>query len=237
MDLTIPLEAVEIGIFALFALVAVAGALRVVTASDPFHSALSLLVVFVSLGVLYLVLEQPFVAIAQILVYAGAVVVLFLFVIAYLGGSRELDAGNAPKPIPGFLPMAVGTALIAAGVLVGVAWRTDVLGEPAELGATAAGYSFGSVQAVGEAFMVDYLLAFEMISIVLLVAMTGGVVLGLTGRARQKRMKLLMNLRSTDEQRRWYAEREAELRERRAADRGGSSEPLYLGADREEGDR
>lgn len=198
--------------FALFSVLAIFGAVRVVTASDPFVSALSLLFNFVSLGALYLLLEQDFVAISQILVYAGAVVVLFLFVIAYLGDRRELADDGTRAPM--LRPFGVLAAVALALVLVGVVWQADIP-SPAPLVDTPAGFAFGSAQAVGETFMSKYLLAFEVTSIVLLVAAIGGIVLGLTGRARHDRLRKLMQTRSADQQKKLHEQREAQLRAER----------------------
>lgn len=218
----IPGAPVEIALFALFALLAIFGALRVITASDPFVSALSLLFNFVALGALYLLLGQAFVAIAQILVYAGAVVVLFLFVIAYLGDRRELgeDAvrARALRPFAIVAAGAFGTMLLG---VVAAAGFPDV----AEPGDTAAGHGFGSAQAIGETFLGTYVLAFEVTSLVLLVAAIGGIVLGLTGRARKERMRKLMQTRSADQQKRLHERRERELREQREARMGGATTP------------
>jgi NADH:ubiquinone oxidoreductase subunit 6 (subunit J) len=211
-NVDVPGAPVQVALFVLFALLAIFGAVRVITASDPFVSALSLLFNFVSLGALYLLLGQDFVAISQILVYAGAVVVLFLFVIAYLGDRRELreDAVRARMLPPFAILLATGFAL----VLTGVAWRSE-LPAAATLEETPAGNGFGSAQAIGETFLTEYILAFEATSVVLLVAAIGGIVLGLTGRARHERLRKLMQTRSADQQKRLHDQREAELRAQR----------------------
>lgn len=209
LNFEVPGAPVEVILFALFAVLAIFGAIRVITASDPFVSALSLLFNFVSLGALYLMLDQSFVAISQILVYAGAVVVLFLFVIAYLGDRRELgeDATRARALRP--------FALLGAGVL-GLVLAIIVFAahvpQTQQLHATDAGYGFGSPQAIGETFLGKYVLAFEVTSLVLLVAAIGGIVLGLTGRARHDRLRKLMQTRSADQQRKLHEEQERELR-------------------------
>lgn len=207
---------VEVLLFAAFALLAIVGAIRVVTASDPFVSALSLLLNFVALGALYLLLEQDFVAISQIMVYAGAVVVLFLFVIAYLGDRREL-ASDAIRA-RGVRPFAVGGVVVLALTLLYVTFGAD-MPDIATLTDTAAGYAFGSPQAIGETFLTRYVLAFEITSVVLLVAAIGGIVLGLTGRARHDRLRKLMQTRSADQQKKLHEQREREMR----AERGGDS--------------
>ncbi|MCW2949316.1 MAG: NADH-ubiquinone/plastoquinone oxidoreductase chain 6 [Thermoleophilia bacterium] len=218
----VPGSLFEVLLFGLFALLSVIGALCVVSAGDPFGSALSLLLVFVSLGVLYLMLDQPFVALAQILVYAGAVVVLFLFVIAYLGDRRELfsDARRARY----VWPFAILTVLGIGGLLVGIVIGSNFPHTVATLAETAAGHhAFGTPSAIGESFLTDYLLEFEVTSLVLLVAAIGGIVLGLTGRARHDRMRKLMHTRSADQQKVVHATAEAKLR--RARTLGGASAP------------
>jgi hypothetical protein len=84
-----------------------------------------------------------------------------------------------------------------------------------ELADTPGGNAFGSPQAIGEVFLTDYVLVFEVTGLVLVVAAIGGIVLGLTGRARRARMQLLMQTRSADQYKRLHARREAELRAER----------------------
>lgn len=196
MNPHIPGAPIEVLVFIGFALVALFGAIRVVTVRDPFISVLSLLLNFAALGVLYLMLEQPFVAISQILVYASAVIVLFLFVIAYLGDRRELM--HHDDRAPWMLPLGVLITLLLGGVIVAVTIISK-FPKTQKLEPTSADYSFGSAQAVGEVFLTDYLLVFEVISIALLVAVIGGVVLGLTGRARHERLRKLMHTQSADQ--------------------------------------
>ncbi len=149
-----------------------ASGVAVVSMQNPFFSALALIGNLASLAVLYLLLAAEFLAAAQVLVYAGAVMVMFLFVIAYLGG-------RADAPWAGGSPLLRASALIAAAailievvVVLGLAWG-DRLSEPAEVTE-----SFGTPGEIGELFLTDHLLAFEITSIVLLVAAIGGVVLG-----------------------------------------------------------
>lgn len=216
----LPGAPVEVLLFGLFAVLAIFGAVRVVTASDPFVSALSLLFNFVSLGALYLMLDQAFVAISQILVYAGAVVVLFLFVIAYLGDRRELAADAVRARA--LRPFAVLAVLAFLVTLLAVVVTAD-FPELAELSDTAAGYGFGTPQAIGETFLGTYVLAFEVTSLVLLVAAIGGIVLGLTGRARHDRLRKLMQTRSADQQKKLHEQQERELRAQRGAAGGGDA--------------
>jgi NADH:ubiquinone oxidoreductase subunit 6 (subunit J) len=152
---------------------------RVVTASNPFSSALSLIGNLASLAVLYLLASGEFVAAAQVLVYAGAVMVMFLFVIAYLGG--RADAPFASHRIAQ-LSAVVGAVAVLAVTLVAVLLEANGrLSEEPEVPR-----SFGSPQEIGALFLTDHLLAFEITSIVLLVAAVGGVVLGTRARAEDE---------------------------------------------------
>src|SRR5512132_1069959 len=106
--------------------------IAVVLFSNPFFSALALIVNLASLAVLYLILAAEFVAAAQVLVYAGAVVVMFLFVIAYLGG--RADAPWAGKPSLQSLAAIVAAAAIAVEIVVVIALQAgDELSTPARI--------------------------------------------------------------------------------------------------------
>jgi NADH-quinone oxidoreductase subunit J len=146
--------------------------IAVVMFSNPFFSALALIVNLASLAVLYLLLSAEFVAAAQVLVYAGAVVVMFLFVIAYLGG--RADAPWAGGPTLQAVGAVVAASAIAVEVVVVVALKAGGrLASAAEIPA-----GFGSPAEIGRLFLGPHLLAFEVTSIVLLVAAIGGVILG-----------------------------------------------------------
>jgi NADH-quinone oxidoreductase subunit J len=140
----------------------VATGLRVITAANPFSSALSLIGNLASLAVLFLLASGEFVAAAQILVYAGAVMVMFLFVIA--GGTRLIQTASV-----------IAAASLLAVVFVALMLNAgDRLSDEASVTA-----AFGSPAEVGRLFLTDHLLAFEITSIVLLIAAVGGVVLGM----------------------------------------------------------
>jgi NADH-quinone oxidoreductase subunit J len=146
--------------------------IAVVLFSNPFYSALALIGNLASLAVLYLLLAAEFVAAAQVLVYAGAVVVMFLFVIAYLGG--RADAPWAGRPSLQSLAAILAAGAIAVEVVVVIALKAgDQLSTAAEIED-----GFGSPAEIGRLFLGDHLLAFEVTSIVLLVAAVGGVILG-----------------------------------------------------------
>jgi NADH-quinone oxidoreductase subunit J len=149
-----------------------ASGVAVVSLTNPFFSALGLIGNLASLAVLYLLLAAEFLAAAQVLVYAGAVMVMFLFVVAYLGGKADAPWAGGPPLLQTAATVTAAALLVEIVVVLGLAWG-DGLKEPAEVSD-----SFGSPAAIGELFLTDHLLAFEITSIVLLVAAVGGVVLG-----------------------------------------------------------
>lgn len=206
----IPGGPVEVVLFIGLAITAVLGALAVILASDPFYSALALIVNFVALGTLYLTLEAPFVAVAQVIVYAGAVVVLFLFVIAFLGDRRELIGGEHKSKVLSIAGAVAGFALLAGLTTVALAANYPEVQGIAE---NDTAFAFGSVAAIGQSFLTKFLLEFEATSLVLLVAAIGGIVLGLTGRERHDRLRRTLNTSSADQHKR----QARELRERESA--------------------
>jgi NADH-quinone oxidoreductase subunit J len=146
--------------------------IAVVTFSNPFYSALALIGNLASLAVLYLLLAAEFVAAAQVLVYAGAVMVMFLFVIAYVGQrSDTVWTGGPSWQVVGAL-LAGGAILVEVIIAIGLG-ASGRLRDEADINA-----AFGSPAEIGRLFLTDHLLAFEITSIVLLVAAVGGVVLG-----------------------------------------------------------
>ena len=148
-------------------------ALAVVSFRNPFYSALALIGNLASLAVLFLLLSGEFVAAGQVLVYGGAVMVMFLFVIAYLGDKTEDSpwSGGPSWQIVGAV-LAGGAILAEVIVVVGLT-AGGFLSKPQQITR-----GFGSPEAIGRLFLTDHLLAFEVTSIVLLVAAVGGVVLG-----------------------------------------------------------
>jgi NADH-quinone oxidoreductase subunit J len=164
-------------IFAAISLLA--SGLAVISFANPFYSALALIVNLASLAVMYLLLDAEFVAAAQVLVYAGAVIIMFLFVIAYLGGRADAPWAGGPRL------QAVGAIIAAAAIAVEVIVVVGLkaTGDLSDVGEISGLY--GSPEQMGRLFLSDHLLAFEVTSIVLLVAAIGGVVLGLAGGERR----------------------------------------------------
>jgi NADH-quinone oxidoreductase subunit J len=144
----------------------------VVSFRNPFFSALALIGNLASLAVLYLLLSAEFVAAAQVLVYAGAVMVMFLFVIAYVGPRQESPWSGGPSWQAAGAVLAAGALFVEIVVVIGLK-ASGSLAHSAHIGG-----SFGSPAEIGRLFLTDHLLAFEVTSIVLLVAAVGGVILG-----------------------------------------------------------
>ena len=164
--------------FYLFGAIAVGASLLVIAQRSPIYSVLLLIASFGALSGLYVLLDAPFVAVIQIIVYAGAIMVLFLFVVMLLNAPHEeteedLARGTGvPRSAPaGF--KAFG-ALLAALFLVELVWAlTRRGGESGTFG----GASVTSVGAIGRSLFTDYAFAFEVTSVLILVAMVGAVVL------------------------------------------------------------
>jgi NADH-quinone oxidoreductase subunit J len=148
---------------------AIGSALGVVLSGNPFYSSLSLILNLVALATFYLLLQSDFLAAAQVIVYAGAVMIMFLFVTAYLGGRADEPTRGRPWWQTGF---ALVSALALVCEIVFAVGRQTLAQGPVVAG------SFGSPQNVAASFLSRYLLAFEATSILLLVAAVGGVVLG-----------------------------------------------------------
>ncbi|MGZ4166220.1 MAG: NADH-quinone oxidoreductase subunit J family protein [Solirubrobacteraceae bacterium] len=158
-------------LFFLAAIGALAGAVGVVAIRNPFYSVLALVCHLIALAALFLLLRAEFVAAGQVVVYAGAVMVLYVFVVAYVGGSDEPlhRPGGALKVLAPLFGLAVAIELCIAmlgTVLKGVS--TD--GAPYVPG-------FGTPAHIGALFLTTYLFPFEVASLLLLVAAVGAVVL------------------------------------------------------------
>ncbi len=159
-------------IFFFAAIVVLAGALGTVVLRNPFYSVLALVCHLLGLAALFLLLRAEFVAAAQVIVYAGAVMVLYVFVVAYVGGQdRPLSPGHGPGMraivllFSGALLVEIGIAILGSGLSV--------------LDDAGTGFfpGFGSPAEMGKLFLTQFLLAFEVASLLLLVAAVGAVIL------------------------------------------------------------
>ena len=158
-------------LFFVAASAAIAGALGVVLLRNPFYSVLSLVAHLVALAVLFLILRSEMLAASQVVVYAGAVMVLYVFVTAYIGG-RDEDIGTGGG-VPAFLGPLVAIGLL---VEISIAVIGSSLGALDTRGADI-GAGFGTPEQFGELLLTKFLVAFEAASFLLLIAAVGAVVL------------------------------------------------------------
>ncbi|HEU4416120.1 MAG TPA: NADH-quinone oxidoreductase subunit J [Candidatus Angelobacter sp.] len=157
-------------LFIVFGLICVAGAVNLLIQKHPINSALSLVVVMASLALIYLLLGAEFVAAIQIIVYAGAIMVLFVFVIMLLNaGSEEHTTGSRMA-----LMVGVPGIIILGGT---VAWML-VRGSAGLGGVTIGATDFGETHQIARLLFKDFLLPFEVTSVLILIAIMGAVVLG-----------------------------------------------------------
>ena len=150
----------------------------VVTTRDSVHSVLFLIANFLCVAMLYVMLRAEFVAVIQVLVYAGGIVVLYLFVVMLVNLKRPPEEHVAPQRLgkAGFVVAGAVLAELAAILVYGLA-RSGWRAAPAAGAAAASPPAQGNVQQVGLLLYTDYLVPFEVASMLLLVAMVGAIVL------------------------------------------------------------
>jgi NADH-quinone oxidoreductase subunit J len=163
-------------LFYVFAAVAVVATLLVIAQSNPIYSVLLLIASFMALAGLYVLLDAPFVAVTQIIVYAGAIMVLFLFVVMLLNVPHEdaLDASAGFEESTGARAFGTVLALAMAIELVWALNRTRILGFAFQSGRGEAAWS---VAELGRILFRNYAFAFEATSILILIAMVGAITL------------------------------------------------------------
>jgi NADH-quinone oxidoreductase subunit J len=175
----------ETFLFYLFAGVAVVASALVIGQRNPMYSIMLLIASFGALSGLYIQLNAPFVAMAQVIVYAGAIMVLFLFVVMLLNAPQEDAAGwdrTHPMRRPG---MGRFGALLAGLLIVQLVWALVRINDAGTaVGARGDVAAISSVRSVGRVLFTDYMFAFEATSILILVAMVGAVVLAARETAR-----------------------------------------------------
>jgi NADH-quinone oxidoreductase subunit J len=165
-------------LFYLFSGIAIVASALVIGQRNPMYSIMLLITSFGALSALYILLDAPFVAMAQIIVYAGAIMVLFLFVVMLLNAPQE-DAAEWDRAHPLRRP-GVGRlgALLAGLLIVQLVWalvRVSDASTPVNASGDVAAIS--SVRSVGRVLFTNYVFAFEATSILILVAMVGAVLL------------------------------------------------------------
>jgi NADH:ubiquinone oxidoreductase subunit 6 (subunit J) len=158
-------------LFFIAAIGAIAGAIGVVGLQNPFYSVLALVFHLLSLAALFLLMQAQFVAAAQVVVYAGAVMVLYVFVVAYVGGLE--DPLTEPRPVVrAVAPLFAAALLVELSIAIAGSSLKAIDTEGADLAA-----GFGSPAQIGELFLTRFLIPFEVVSLLLLVAAVGAVVL------------------------------------------------------------
>jgi NADH-quinone oxidoreductase subunit J len=159
----------DIFFFLLFAIVALGCGISVVLQTHPISSALSLIGVMASLAVIYLLLGAEFIAMAQIVVYAGAIMVLFIFVIMLLNSGAEASHGRSKTVVL----LGIPSLLAFLGLVSVAAWRFYPSGVNVVFGA----FTGGGPAEIGNALFTKYLLPFEVTSVLILIAILGAIVL------------------------------------------------------------
>jgi len=170
----------QLVIFVIAAAVIVAGALGVVVSANPVHAALSLVATLFGIAVLFVAQDAHFLAAVQVIVYAGAIVVLFLFVIMLLGVDRSEDLDT--EPLGGQRPAAVVAGILLVGVALVTLFLTHRDLDRVAIGARSVvgrltDPSEDNVSKLGHALFTDYLFAFEITSVLLIIAVVAAVVL------------------------------------------------------------
>ena len=165
-------------VFYVFAAIMVLAAIRMITAKNPVHSALSLVLVFFTSSVIWLLMEAEFLAIALVLVYVGAVMVLFLFVVMML----DINIAKMREGFVRFLPFAtVVSAIMIVELVLVVLSREFVFGKVADFSV-----EISNTHALGAVLYTDYLLPFEVAAVILLVAIIAAIVLTLRQRSETR---------------------------------------------------
>ena len=154
--------------FVIFSFLAIFGGFLTVSRRDPMYSALSLILFFGAISGVMMILSAPFLALMQLMVYAGAILVLFLFVIMLLSLRNEDLGGERPWPLQ--LVAGIGCAVLF-GLLAAA-----ILREPFNEAAVV-GPQFGSPEETGRTMFADFVLPFEVVSVLILAATMGAVIL------------------------------------------------------------
>ena len=163
---------IDLILFLGIAAIAVGTAISMLASRNAVYSALFLVLNFLTVAALYLLLNAAFIAVVQVTVYAGAIMVLFLFVIMLLGTEEEQIGGRLQWQLPVAILLGLGLAAILAYALL-----SGSTGGAAEFAAVSG--DFGSPASVGRILFNEYLIPFEITSVLLLVAMVGAIVLTL----------------------------------------------------------
>jgi len=178
-------------VFYVFSLVMLAGAVMVITVRNPVYAALSLVLTFFSAAAIWMLLEAEFLAIVLVVVYVGAVMVLFLFVVMML----DINVAPLKEGFIRYLPVGVIVALLMAAELLVVLWSKGRFEAGAYPLPAPNPEGFSNTKAVGDLLFNNYLLAFEVAGVILLVAIIAAVALTLRHRAGGHRQNPSLQVR------------------------------------------
>jgi len=186
---------VQAVLFYIFAAVAVASGVMVVASRNPVHSVLFLIVTFFNAAALFVLIGAEFLAMILVIVYVGAVAVLFLFVVMML----NIDFLQLRSGFVRYLPVgaAIGVVLLAELIFIVFGWFGAPGGPSATIASATAGLSLSNTRALGNILYTRYLFAFQAAGLILLVAMIGAIVLTLRQRADIRRQSISAQLART----------------------------------------
>jgi len=186
---------VQAVLFYIFAAVAVASGAMVVASRNPVHSVLFLIVTFFNAAALFVLIGAEFLAMTLIIVYVGAVAVLFLFVVMML----NIDFLQLRSGFVRYLPVgaAIGVVLLAELIFLVFGWFGAPGGQRAAMASATGGLSLSNTRALGNILYTRYLFAFQAAGLILLVAMIGAIVLTLRQRADVRRQSISAQLART----------------------------------------
>jgi len=182
-------------LFYVFAAAAVGSGVTVVAARNPVHSVLFLILAFFSTAALFLLIGAEFLAMILIIVYVGAVAVLFLFVVMML----NIDFNEMRSGFVRYLPVGalIGVILLAELILISVGWAVTPAHAVFAAAAPAGAAGIDNTRALGDILYTRYLLAFQIAGLILLVAMIGAIVLTLRHRADVRRQSIAAQIART----------------------------------------
>jgi NADH-quinone oxidoreductase subunit J len=169
-------------LFYLFSIVLVAAAVGVITARNPVHCALFLVLAFFNSAVIWLLMEAEFLAIVLLLVYVGAVMVLFLFVVMML----DINVAKMREGFTRYAPLGILVAALVVVEIGSVVWVKNLGGAAPEAVASAAVEGYSNTRALGELLYTKYLYPFELAAVLLLVAIVAAIALTMRHRTGLK---------------------------------------------------
>ncbi len=182
-------------LFYIFAIAVIGSGATVVVARNPVHSVLFLILAFFNTAALFVLIGAEFLAMILVIVYVGAVAVLFLFVVMML----NIDFDELRSGFVRYLPVGVlvGTILLAELVLISVSWAVTPVRTMVETAIPAGAAAISNTRALGDVLYTRYLFAFQIAGLILLVAMIGAIVLTLRRRPDVRRQSIAAQLART----------------------------------------